>query len=44
MLEYNAFTSSPGDYLIKLNEILLMAMSNQIYDLAMIGRYFREMQ
>lgn len=41
---YNSFFYAIGDYLIKLNELILMGFDNQIFDISMLSSYFREIE
>jgi hypothetical protein len=41
---YSPFSPQPEEYLIKLNEILLRGMEEQIYNVGFLGRYFSEIR
>lgn len=41
---YNLFTPSGGDYLIKLNELILSGMNDQLFDADVLESFFKEIQ
>jgi hypothetical protein len=42
MWYYNIFDPSPGDYLVKLSETILIVMDHQIYKIDIIAKYFHK--